>query len=76
MTQRLDAVQIRHDFVHRNGRTPEGTEITLTPDQIKELVRLVENLVEGVEAQQQELSEKAKSTEQVGENIADPQAPS
>jgi|HubBroStandDraft_6_1064221.scaffolds.fasta_scaffold83898_4 hypothetical protein len=26
----LAAVQIRRDFVHRNGRTPDGNEITLT----------------------------------------------
>jgi hypothetical protein len=61
MTQLLDAVQIRHDFVHRNGRTPDGKEITLTPDQVKELMKLVENLVDGIETQQKELSGKSKS---------------
>jgi hypothetical protein len=61
MTQLLDVVQIRHDFVHRNGRTPDGKEITLKPDQITELIKLVENLVDGIETQQKELAEKLKS---------------
>lgn len=63
MTELLHAVQIRHDFVHRNGRTAEGTEITLSLDRIRDLIKLVENLVEGIETQQKELSEKAKSGE-------------
>lgn len=57
----LAAVQIRHDFVHRNGRTPDGKEITLTPGQVTDLVKLVQNLIDGIEAQQKELSEKAKA---------------
>lgn len=61
MKDLLAAVQIRHDFVHRNGRTPDGQEITLTPEQITELIRLVQNIVDGIEAQQKELSEKAKA---------------
>jgi hypothetical protein len=61
MKELLAAVQIRHDFVHRNGRTPDGQEITLTPEQITELIKLVQNLVDGIEAQQKELSEKAKA---------------
>lgn len=64
MKELLAAVQIRHDFVHRNGRTPDGKEISLTPGQITDLVKLVQNLVDGIEAQQQELSEKAKVSQQ------------
>ncbi|HKV29090.1 MAG TPA: hypothetical protein VJN90_12540 [Candidatus Acidoferrales bacterium] len=61
MKELLAAVQIRHDFVHRNGRTPDGNEISLTPGQITDLIKLVQNLVDGIEAQQKELSEKAKA---------------
>jgi hypothetical protein len=64
MKELLAAVQIRHDFVHRNGRTPDGQEITLTPEQITELIKLVQNLVDGIEAQQKELSEKTKAIQQ------------
>jgi hypothetical protein len=59
----LAAVQIRHDFVHRNGRTPDGKEITLTTDQVTELTKLVQNLVDGIEAQEKELSEKQKASQ-------------
>jgi hypothetical protein len=61
MKELLAAVQIRHDFVHRNGRTPEGKDIPLTREQIADLIRLVQNLVDGIESQQKELSEKAKA---------------
>jgi gas vesicle protein len=61
MKELIDAVQIRHDFVHRNGRTPDGKEISLTSEQVTEVVKLVRNLIEGIEAQQKELSEKAKA---------------
>ena len=60
MTELLAAVQIRHDFVHRNGRTPDGLEIILTPTQVTDLIKLVQNLIDGLEAQQKELPEKAK----------------
>jgi hypothetical protein len=46
---------VRHDFVHRNGRTPDGNEITLTPGQNTGLIMIAQNLVDGIEAQQTEL---------------------
>ena len=58
MKELLEAVQIRHDFVHRNGRTADGKELNLTVEQIKELIRIVEKLVEGIESQQKKLTEK------------------
>ena len=79
MNELLAAVQIRHDFVHRNGRTPEGKEITLTPEQIVDLIRLVQNLIDGIEAQQKGLFEEAKAIQkspndhdsEASENIVD-----
>lgn len=68
MTDLLKSVQIRHDFVHRNGRTADGTEIILTPDQINRLIKLVQNLIEGIEAQQTKLSEKAKANQKQAAN--------
>jgi len=73
MKELLAAVQIRHDFVHRNGRTPDGQEISLTPEQITVLIKLVQNLVDGIEAQQKELSHKAKIV-QKSSNDHDPDA--
>jgi hypothetical protein len=73
MKELLAAVQIRHDFVHRNGRTPDGQEITLTPEQITDLITLVQNLVDGIEAQQKELSQKPKAI-QKSPNDQDPDA--
>jgi len=55
MKDLLVAVQIRHDLVHRDGRTPDGNEITLTPGQVTGLIKIVQNLVDGIEAQQTEL---------------------
>jgi len=71
MKELLAAVQIRHDFVHRNGRTPDGKEITLPPEQVTDLIKLVQNLVDGIEAQQKELSEKAKTNQKLS-NDDDP----
>ena len=73
MKELLAAVQIRHDFVHRNGRTPDGKQITLTPEQITDLIELVQNLIDGIEAQQKNLSEKAKAIQQ-SPNDHDPEA--
>lgn len=52
MTALVQAVQVRHDFAHRNGRTPDGVEITLTHDQVTALIKLVRDLVVEVETQQ------------------------
>ena len=62
MKDLLAAVQIRHDFVHRNGRTPEGKEIVLAPEQITELTKFVRNLINGIESQQKDLAEKAQAS--------------
>jgi hypothetical protein len=65
MKDLLAAVQIRHDFVHRNGRTPEGKEIVLAPEQITELTKFVRNLINGIESQQKDLAEKAQASKKV-----------
>jgi len=63
MKELLEAVQIRHDFVHRNGRTAEGKELSLTVEQVKELIKIVEKLVEEIELQQKKLIEKVKGSQ-------------
>ncbi len=66
----LAAVQIRHDFVHRNGRTPEGREVTLAPAQVTDLIKLVQNLVDGIEAQQRAIGKKARENQEPPANAA------
>jgi hypothetical protein len=68
MKDLLAAVQIRHDFVHRNGRTPEGEEITLAVEQVTELIKVGQSLIRSIEAQQKELSEKAKANLNAAKN--------
>jgi energy-coupling factor transporter ATP-binding protein EcfA2 len=46
--QIIRAVEIRHDIVHRNGKTIDGHEIELTKTQIEELIQLVEDFVDAI----------------------------
>jgi hypothetical protein len=71
MKELLAAVQTRHDFVHRNGRTPEGKEITLTPEQITDLIKLVQNLVDGIEAQQAQIKKAQENQERSADDAPD-----
>ena len=43
------AVNIRHDIVHRAGRTKDGQQITLNVDQVNELCRKAREFVAAVE---------------------------
>jgi hypothetical protein len=46
------AIIVRHDFVHRNGKTKDGTEHVLDEDDIKKLLEMAESFVSCVESQQ------------------------
>lgn len=43
------AVVVRHDLVHRNGKTKKGDEITITPTEITDLITEVEKIVESLD---------------------------
>jgi hypothetical protein len=49
MTVLSEAVKIRHDLVHRNGHTTDDNDLTTA--KIDELVKLVRDLVDGIERQ-------------------------
>jgi len=53
MGELFKAVLIRHDLVHRNGKTKNGTEHVLNEDAIEKLIQKAESLVSHIEAQQQ-----------------------
>jgi hypothetical protein len=50
------AVLTRHDLVHRNGRKKEGGEHCITLDQVEELLKMSEALVDDIEGQWQKLN--------------------
>jgi hypothetical protein len=43
------AIIIRHDIVHRNGKTPEGVERTITKEEIAALIGTVNQFVDHIE---------------------------
>ncbi len=45
------AVFLRHDIVHRNGKTKNGQEIVVTPRQVSDLLREVETFVQYLDNQ-------------------------
>jgi hypothetical protein len=45
------AIEKRHDFVHRNGKSKDGEEITLTQKNIEELVAEARKLVDYIDKQ-------------------------
>lgn len=47
--QLMDYIVIRHDIVHRGGRTKEGSNVEITPDKLSELRHCVTNFVEKIE---------------------------
>ncbi len=44
-----DAIAVRHELVHRNGKKKDGTEHEISEPEIKRIVRLAEELVEHIE---------------------------
>lgn len=47
----FEAIGIRHDLVHRNGKTPNGAEHDLTNDNVRELIEKVNTFVSEIERQ-------------------------
>jgi len=45
------AIVVRHDLVHRNGKTKDGSEIALTKDEVLKLVGRVETFVKHINEQ-------------------------
>ena len=45
------AVLTRHDIVHRNGKTKDGNEIIITPNDIASLIEAVEAFAQHIDAQ-------------------------
>jgi len=66
MSELLRAIDIRHDLVHRSGRTKDGAEHTITPDKIEKLIADTDKLVSLVDAQHEKLSLKGEQP-QAGE---------
>lgn len=46
-----EAVSVRHDIVHRNGRNGDGEEIYVGPDDVRQLIQDVEWLVQSIDQQ-------------------------
>lgn len=47
----IKAVLIRHDIVHRNGKTKEGKKIDIGEDDIKDIVDEVEKFIKSIDSQ-------------------------
>lgn len=79
----LFAVVIAFAILAFAAHAQDAKEITLTSEQVTALIKLVQNLVDGIEAQQKELSDKAKVNQKSlshdepdsSENIVDLDAP-
>ena len=44
-----DAITVRHELVHRNGRKPDGTEHEVTETDVRNLIRMEQELVDHIE---------------------------
>lgn len=51
MDKYFRAVLIRHDIVHRNGKTKEGKQIPITQTDISDLIQSVKDLVQSIDLQ-------------------------
>ena len=49
MDEYFRAVVIRHDIVHRNGKTKEGKQIPITQTDISDLIQSVKDLVQSID---------------------------
>lgn len=45
------AILIRHDIVHRNGKTKDGEEVVITREKVKSLIEKVKQLVQHIDNQ-------------------------
>lgn len=44
-------IVVRHDIVHRNGKSTDGLMITVTQDDVEKLIRLIHRIVEHIDKQ-------------------------
>jgi hypothetical protein len=65
----MKAILIRHDIVHRNGKTKNGEEILITKKDVTNLISKIEAFIQEVD---QNLSEKRSKKEESGEPEIDP----
>jgi hypothetical protein len=45
----LNAIVVRHELVHRNGKKPDGTEHEISEGDIRGVIKLAEELVDYIE---------------------------
>jgi hypothetical protein len=45
------AIRIRHDLVHRNGKTKDGKEIILTSGEVRDLIMAAKTFVQHIDRQ-------------------------
>lgn len=45
------AILMRHDIVHRNGKTKDGKELAITQEKVKSLIEIVKQLVQQIDTQ-------------------------
>lgn len=46
-----EAIGVRHELVHRNGRKPDGTEREVTEVDVRNLIKMAQELVEHIEGE-------------------------
>ncbi len=59
------AIHVRHDIVHRNGKTKSGEEIIVTRDHIFDLIRGIETFVQHIDKQLATIREGMGSKQEV-----------
>lgn len=47
----VKVVEIRHNIVHRNGKTKDGSMVTISDDDVRDLIRLVRSVVRHIDKQ-------------------------
>jgi hypothetical protein len=47
----LNAINIRHDIIHRNGYKKDGAKITISKNDIIETIKVFEDLIKDVDRQ-------------------------
>jgi hypothetical protein len=75
MKELLKAVQIRHDFVHRNGRTTDGKEHDLGVQDVKELITTVETFIASMEAPKKNQKSAKDNDMLLGKNAVNLESP-
>lgn len=61
------AILVRHDIVHRNGKTKAGEEIIVTRDQITDLLRQIKSFVQSIDQQVASVKESVARDQQESE---------